>query len=79
MSDLEEKKKAHIDNIIEQHKDNKTIQESELMNSLDKLELDADEMEDVYKLLEDNNIKSGIGQQKDQRQAAAENNERSQH
>ena len=39
MSDLEEKKKAHIDNIIEQHKDNKTIKESELMNSLDKLEL----------------------------------------
>ncbi|MGI6133874.1 MAG: sigma-70 family RNA polymerase sigma factor, partial [Christensenellales bacterium] len=64
MSDLEEKKKAHIDNIIEQHKDNKTIQESELMNSLDKLELDADEMEDVYKLLEDNNIKVESGSKK---------------
>lgn len=62
MPNFEERKKTEIDSIIEQHKDDKKIQEDDLMNSLDKLELDAKEMEDVYKILEDNNIKveSGI-------------------
>lgn len=64
MSNIEELKKNHIDNIIEQHKDDKKIQEEDLMNRLDKLELDAKEMEDVYKLLEDNDIKVESGSEK---------------
>lgn len=64
MPNIEERKKNKIDSIIEQHKSNKTIQEEDLMNSLDKLELDAKEMEDVYKLLDDNDIKVESGSEK---------------
>ena len=57
MSIIEERKKREIDKIIEEYKDNKKIKEDELLNRLEKYELETNEIEEVYKLLEDNNIK----------------------
>lgn len=57
MSIIEERKKREIYKIIEEHKDNKKIKEDELLNRLEKYELETNEIEEVYKLLEDNNIK----------------------
>lgn len=57
MTNIEERKQSHINQIITHHKDDQKIKEEDLMDSLDKFELDAKEMEEVYKLLESNNIR----------------------
>lgn len=57
MPNIEERKKKEIDKIIEEHKEDKKIKEDDLLNRLEKYEIEAKEMEDVYKMLEDNNIK----------------------
>lgn len=57
MSNLEERKKIIIDDIIKKHKSEKKIKEDDLLNRLEKLEIEAPEMEDIYKTLEENDIK----------------------
>lgn len=57
MVEKEKRKKQELDKIIELYKEKKAIPEDELLNRMDRIELDASEMEDVYKTLEENNIK----------------------
>ena len=57
MSDREERKKQVIEKIIESFKEKKSINEDELLNRMDRLSLDASEMESVYSTLEENGIK----------------------
>lgn len=57
MADREERKKQELDKIIEAFKEKKTINEDELLNRMDRLNLDATEMENVYKVLDNNGIK----------------------
>lgn len=57
MSDREERKKQVIEKIIETFKEKKSINEDELLNRMDRLSLDASEMESVYSTLEENGIK----------------------
>ncbi len=57
MAEKEKRKKQELDKIIELYKEKKAIPEDELLNRMDRIELDASEMEDVYKTLEDNGIK----------------------
>lgn len=53
----EERKKAELEKIIESYKDRKAIPEDELLNRMDKMQLDASELESVYKALSERNIK----------------------
>ncbi len=57
MAEKEKRKKQELDKIIELYKEKKAIPEDELLNRMDRIELDASEMEDVYKTLETNGIK----------------------
>lgn len=57
MAETQEIKKQEIDKLVEAFKDKKSISEDELLNRMDRLNLDASEMENVYKILEANNIK----------------------
>lgn len=57
MSDIQENQKQEIDKLVEAFKDKKSISEDELLNRMDRLNLDASEMENVYKILENNKIK----------------------
>ncbi len=57
MAEKEKRKKQELEKIIELYKEKKAIPEDELLNRMDRIELDASEMEDVYKTLEDNGIK----------------------
>ena len=57
MAEKEKRKKQELEKIIELYKEKKSIPEDELLNRMDRIELDASEMEDVYKTLEDNGIK----------------------
>ena len=57
MAEREERKKQELDKIIETFKDKKTISEDELLNRMDRLNLDASEMESVYSTLEEHGIK----------------------
>ncbi|HOO22895.1 MAG TPA: RNA polymerase sigma factor RpoD [Clostridia bacterium] len=57
MAETQEIKKQEIDKLVEAFKDKKSISEDELLNRMDRLNLDAREMENVYKILEANNIK----------------------
>ena len=61
MSKIEERKNQIVDGIIEKYKVSKLIKEDDLLNKLDKLDLDASQMEDIYKKLEDNDIKIDSG------------------
>ncbi|MGN1043029.1 MAG: RNA polymerase sigma factor RpoD [Christensenellales bacterium] len=57
MAEREERKKQELEKIIEAFKDKKTISEDELLNRMDRLNLDASEMESVYSTLEEHGIK----------------------
>lgn len=57
MVEKEKRKKQELEKIIELYKEKKAIPEDELLNRMDRIELDASEMEDVYKTLEEHNIK----------------------
>lgn len=57
MADREERKTQEINQIIEAFKDKKSITDDELMNRMDRLDLDASEMESVYAILEEQGIK----------------------
>lgn len=57
MADREERKKQELDKIIEAFKDKKSITDDELLNRMDRLNLDASEMETVYATLEEHGIK----------------------
>ncbi len=57
MSEKEKRKKQELERIIELYKEKKAIPEDELLNRMDRIDMDASEMEDVYKTLEENGIK----------------------
>lgn len=57
MPEMEELKKAELDKIIELYKEKKTIAEDDLMNRMDRLQLTADEMDEVYQYLAKKGIK----------------------
>ena len=57
MAEKEKRKKQELEKIIELYKAKKAIPQDELLKRMDRIELDASEMEDVYKTLEDNGIK----------------------
>ncbi len=57
MIEKEERKKAELEKIIESYKDRKAIPEDELLNRMDKMQLDASELESVYQALSERNIK----------------------
>ena len=44
MPDIEERKKQEIDKIVEAYKEKKSIPEDELLNKMDRLNLEASEM-----------------------------------
>ncbi|MGI6212937.1 MAG: RNA polymerase sigma factor RpoD [Christensenellales bacterium] len=54
--DRENKVRAEVEKFIEKHAVNDTINEEELLNKLDKFDLSAEEMEGIYKMLEERNI-----------------------
>ena len=57
MPELEELKKSELDKIIDLYKEKKTIAEDDLMNRMDRLQLTADEMDEVYQYLAKKGIK----------------------
>ena len=57
MAEIEERKKQEIDKIVEAYKEKKSIPEDELLNKMDRLNLEASEMETIYTILEENGIK----------------------
>ncbi len=57
MAITEERRKAEIEKLIEQHKEKGTIPEDELLNKMDRLELDATGLENVYRIFDENKIK----------------------
>jgi RNA polymerase primary sigma factor len=57
MPELEALKKDELDKIIDQYKEKKTISEDDLMNRMDRLQLTADEMDEVYQYLAKKGIK----------------------
>ena len=57
MPEIEERKKQEIDKIVEAFKEKKSIPEDELLNRMDRLNMEAAEMETVYNILEENGIK----------------------
>lgn len=57
MPDREVKLKAEIAKIVESYKPHKSVSEEELLNRLEKLDLDPNEIEAIYKALEENGIK----------------------
>ncbi len=57
MVEKEERKKQELAKIIELYKEKKAISEDELLNRMDRIQLDANDMEDVYATLEQNGIK----------------------
>lgn len=57
MPDIEERRKQDFDKLLESMKDKKTISEDELLNRMDRLNIAAGEMDNIYKLLESNKIK----------------------
>jgi len=57
MAEKEERKKQELEKIIETFKEKKCIPEDELLNRMDRIQMDASEMEDVYAFLEQNGIK----------------------
>lgn len=57
MADILETQKQEIDKLVETFKNKKNISEDELLNRMDRLNLDASEIENVYKILESNKIK----------------------
>lgn len=57
MPEIEERRKQEIDKLIESCKVKKSISEDELLNRMDRFNLDASEMDNVKKILEENKIK----------------------
>jgi RNA polymerase primary sigma factor len=57
MAELQTNQKQEIEKLLEVFKDKKSVSEDELLNKMDRLNIDASEMENVYKILEDNKIK----------------------
>ena len=48
MPEKEERKKVELDKIIEAFKDKKAISDDELLNRMDRLQLNAQELDEVY-------------------------------
>ncbi|HKL74149.1 MAG TPA: RNA polymerase sigma factor RpoD [Clostridia bacterium] len=57
MPEKQETQKLEIEKLLEVFKGKKIISEDELLNRMDRFNLDASEIENVYKILENNNIK----------------------
>jgi len=57
MIDKEERKKQELEKIIETYKVKKAIPEDELLNRMDRIQLDASELESIYEALAEKNIK----------------------
>lgn len=57
MIDKEERKKQELEKIIETYKDKKAIPEDELLNRMDRIQVDASELESIYLALSAKNIK----------------------
>jgi RNA polymerase primary sigma factor len=57
MSELQVNQNQGIEKLLEVFKDKKSVSEDELLNKMDRLNIDASEMENVYKILEENKIK----------------------
>lgn len=57
MPEKEERKKVEIDKIIDAFKDKKAIPDDELLNRMDRLELNAKELDEVYEILTKNGIR----------------------
>lgn len=57
MIDKEERKKQELEKIIEAYKEKKAIPEDELLNRMDRIQLDASQLESIYEALAEKNIK----------------------
>lgn len=57
MSELQTNQKQEIEKLIEIFKDKKSVSEDEILNKMDRLNIDASEMENVYKILAEMKIK----------------------
>ena len=57
MHENDERKKQELEKIIETFKEKKTISEDDLLNRMDRIQLDAKELDEVYDILAKNGIK----------------------
>ena len=57
MPENDERKKQELEKIIETFKEKKTISEDDLLNRMDRIQLDAKELDEVYDILAKNGIK----------------------
>ncbi len=57
MIDKEERKKQELEKIIETYKEKKAIPEDELLNRMDRIQLDASQLESIYEALAEKNIR----------------------
>ena len=57
MPENDERKKQELEKIIETFKEKKTISEDDLLNRMDRIQLDAKELDEVYEILAKNGIK----------------------